>query len=529
MPDFQISPWDLTILAVYVIGTRILFGWYASRRARTGAEGYFLGGRAIRWPIIGLSFYVANMSGGSFVGLPGSGYNDGIAVYHYEWLPALILVLFIFFILPLYLRARVYTAPQFLEERFGRRPRLAFSGFLLVAVTLIDAPASLYAGTMVGQTLFPGVPLWLMVAVASLVAGVYIFVGGLGAVVINDALQATMILLGGTLILVLAWQAIPSWDAVVQAAPEDALHLMHPAHDPLLPWPGIITGVLVIGIYFWCTNQFVVQRALGAKNLDHGRWGSLFAGLLKLPNLFILILPGVMATVLYPNLERPDLVFPTMVVDLLPVGLRGLLLAAFVAAILSSLEAIFNSSATLFTMDFVRLMRPQTSDHGLAAWGRGATLGFMLLAVLWTPFILQFPTLWQYLQSFMSYITPPVTAVFLIGIFWRRANEPGAFYALAIGVPLGIGGWVANELLDLFAIQYLYAAGIMFVISAALIIGISLLTPAPPPEKVQQYVWRPALWRQESVQLAGKPWYANYRYMALGLALLAAAMVVWWW
>lgn len=529
MSDLQISPWDLAIVATYVIGTRILFGWYAARKARQGAEGYFLGGRAIGWPLIGLSFYVSNMSGGSFVGLPGSGYNDGIAVYHYEWLPALILVLFVFFILPLYLRARIYTAPQFLEERFGPRPRLAFSGFLLVAMTLIDGPASLYAGAMVGQTLFPSVPVWSMIAVAAAIAGVYIFFGGLGAVVINDALQAAMIIGGGILLLILAWDAIPSWEAVQAAAPENALHLIQPADDPLLPWPGVFSGVLIIGIYFWCTNQFVVQRALAARSLDHGRWGALFAAALKLPNLFILILPGVMATVLYPNLERPDMVFPTMMVDLLPVGLRGLLLAAFVAAILSSLEAIFNSSATLFTMDFVRRLRPQTSDQALANWGRWATVGFMVAAMLWTPFILQFPTLWQYLQSFLSYLTPPVVAVFLIGIFWRRTSEAGAFYTLVVGIPLAIVGWVANELLGLLSIQYLYAAGIVFAASAVILVAVSLATAVPTDEQVGRATWRPALWHDESAELTGRAWYLNYRYLSLGVLIAAGAMVLWWW
>jgi len=373
------------------------------------------------------------------------------------------------------------------------------------------------------------VPVWSMIAVAAAIAGVYIFFGGLGAVVINDALQAAMIIGGGILLLILAWDAIPSWEAVQAAAPENALHLIQPADDPLLPWPGVFSGVLIIGIYFWCTNQFVVQRALAARSLDHGRWGALFAAALKLPNLFILILPGVMATVLYPNLERPDMVFPTMMVDLLPVGLRGLLLAAFVAAILSSLEAIFNSSATLFTMDFVRRLRPQTSDQALANWGRWATVGFMVAAMLWTPFILQFPTLWQYLQSFLSYLTPPVVAVFLIGIFWRRTSEAGAFYTLVVGIPLAIVGWVANELLGLLSIQYLYAAGIVFAASAVILVAVSLATAVPTDEQVGRATWRPALWHDESAELTGRAWYLNYRYLSLGVLIAAGAMVLWWW
>jgi SSS family solute:Na+ symporter len=180
-------------------------------------------------------------------------------------------------------------------------------------------------------------------------------------------------------------------------------------------------------------------------------------------------------------------------------------------------------------MDFVRTFRLRTSDQGLARWGRWSTVGFMLAAILWSPIVLQFPTLWQYLQSFMSYITPPVTAVFIIGIFWPRANAAGALATLLIGVPLGILGWAANELLDWLPLQYLYAAGIMFALSALILVAVSLATAPPHPDKVQQCTWRPALWRQETRDLADTPWYANYRYMALGLTLLAAAMVVWWW
>jgi len=443
MPHLEVSVWDLAILIGYVVVTRVAFGWFFARQTRgEGAEGYFLGGHRLKWPIIGLSFYVANMGGSSFVGLPGAGYHSGISVFHYEWMPALLLILFAAFFLPVFVRARIYTAPQYLEQRFGRASRLAFSAMLLLTCMLVDAPGSLYAGAMVLKTLLPGVSIWLTITVAALAAGVYIAFGGLGAVVANDALQAILILSGGIVISVLAWQAIPSWDAVVAAAPHGALHLMQPASDPVMPWPGI-GGVFVVGTYFWCTNQFIIQRALGSQTLDDGRWGALFAGLLKLPNLFILILPGVFATVLYPDLENPDLVFPMLAFDLLPIGLRGFMLAVLTAAMLSSLEAILHSASTLFTMDFVQSARPDMDTLQLARWGRGATLVFMVFAILWTPQISHFPTLWQYLQSILSYLTPPVVAVFLLGLFWPRANGAGAFAGLVVGVPLGLIGWVA--------------------------------------------------------------------------------------
>ena len=525
MPELEVTAWDLAILVGYVLLTRIAFGWFFARQTRgEGAEGFFLAGHRMRWPIIGLSFYVANMGGSSFIGLPGAGYHSGISVFHYEWMPALLLILFSVFFLPVFLRGRVYTAPEYLEQRFGRGSRLAFSGLLLVTSMLVDAPGSLYAGAMVLKILLPGVSIWITISVAAVAAGVYIAFGGLGAVVANDALQAILILAGGIVISVLAWQAVPSWDAVVQASKPGALSLMQPASDPLMPWPGI-AGVFIVGMYFWCTNQFIIQRALGAHSLNDGRWGALFAGLLKLPNLFILILPGVLATVLYPDLENPDLVFPMLAFDLLPIGLRGFMLAVLAAAMLSSLEAILHSASTLFTMDFVQTARPDMESQELARWGRGAILVFMVFAVVWTPQISRFPTLWQYLQSILSYLTPPVVAVFLLGLFWRRANNFGALAGLLAGVPLGVAGWVAVELLSLFELQYLYAAVLMFALGIVLVVVTSLLTPAPVASEVEAHVWHP----EDAAPESDERWYRDYRLQSVALATITLAVVVWWW
>ena len=530
MPSFEVTTLDVALFAVYVVGVRVALGWYFARKTRGGgADRYFLAGKELRWPIVGLSFYVANMSGGSFVALPASGYHDGIPVYHYEWIPALLLVLFAVFFVPLFRRARVYTAPEWLEYRFSRAPRLAFSAFTLATSIIVDAAASLYAGGTIVTALYPQVPFWIPVAATSIVAGVYIALGGLGAVVLNDAIQATLILAGGAAIAVLAWMEIPSWSAVTDSAPPGGLHLVQPADDPVLPWPGIVTGVVVIGIYFWCTNQFVIQRALGARSLDHARWGSLFAGLLKLPNLFILILPGVLATALYPRLDDPDLVFPTLAFDLLPVGVRGLMLAALAAAVLSSLEAILNSSATLFTMDFVRSFRPRTRDATLSRTGRVATLAFMVLAAAWAPQIQRFPTLWQYLQSVLSYIVPPVVAVFLVAMFWRRATSAAALVTIAAGVPLGLAGWVAVEIAGVVRIQYLYACGVVFAASVGSMVGVSACTRPPARERVDAHIWQPRLWREDTLALRDRPWYESYRMHALALVGLSAAIVAWWW
>lgn len=530
MPVLTVSALDLSILVVYVLGSRLVFGWYIARKRRqNNSEAYFLGGRNIPWLFVGLSFYVSNMSGSTFVGLPGSGYLNGIAVYHYEWLSVVILIFFAAFILPFYLESKVFTAPQFLEKRFNFQTKLIFSGFLLFANIFIDAAAALYATAMVFQVVFPYIPLWQTVTVAAIVAGAYITFGGLDAVVLNDTVQALLILIGGFVIAVTTFNRIPSWHSFKLAVAPHSLSLIHPASDPVLPWPGIVTGVFIVGLYFWCTNQFIIQRALGARSLDHGRLGSLLAGLLKLPNLFILILPGLMARMLYPDLSNPDLVFPLLAFDLLPIGLRGLMLAALAAAILSSLESIFNSAATLFTMDFVHHFRPTLPEASLVLIGRVATLGFMLLAVLWAPQIARFPSLWQYLQSILSYITPPVVVVFVLGIFWRNGTAAAATVTLAVGIPLGVFGWTLNEIMDLYRVQFLYACGIMTVICGLLFLGTSFISRKPSSRKLLSLTWSRDYWQSESRQLKMTPWYRNYRVQSAGLLVLSLIIVGVWW
>ncbi len=527
MPDFSISALDISILIIYVLGTRIIFGLYVIKKyKKSSSENYFLAGRNLTWPIIGLSFYVSNMSGSTFIGLPGSGYNDGIAVYNYEWIPAVILILFVIFILPSYLKAKVYTAPGFLEKRFDSRSKLAFSGFLLFANIFIDAASALYAGGMVLKVLFPEIPLWQTSFLIAFIAGIYIYYGGLDAVVLNDVVQAIMIFIGGLVIAILTYDKIPSWESVVNNSSPNALSLIRSPSDEIMPWPGIISGVLIVGLYFWCTNQFVIQRALGAKSLDHGRWGSLFAGFLKLPNLFILVLPGVMAVSLYPDLERPDMVFPALAFDLLPVGLRGLMLAALAAAIISSLESIYNSASTLFTMDFIKHFKPELEDLTLVKIGKTSTLAFMILSALWAPQIQYFPTLWQYLQSILSYVTPPVVAVFVIGIFWEKATGSAAFYTLVFGVTIGIVGWIANEILGLSEIQYLYASGIMFVLSVCIMVFFSHVKVEGVSGK--ELVWHKKYWIDETSTLKNGSLFSNYRVLALLLLFITSVIVVWW-
>ena len=526
--NFEISFIDIAILVASLLLSRLIPLWL-TRGKQGDSSGFFLGGRNFVWPLIGFSLLATNVSGASFVGLAGAGYAQGISVYSYEWMAAIILIFFVFFILPFYLKSGVFTMPEFLERRYDRRSRLAFSALLIFFSTFLGSAGALYGGALVGLTIFPGVPLWVGVVVLALLAGVMSIFGGLGAVVISDTIQAIILLIGGVLVLIATLNAIPSWDAMVAAVPERALHIIQPADDPDLPWPGLVTGLIIIGIYAWTTEQVAVQRVLGAKNLDHGRWGAIFAGFLKLPILFLMILPGTMALTLYPDLQSPDMVFPKLVADLMPTGVKGIILAALVAAITSSVDSTLNSASTLVTMDFVKPFRPEISEKKLVQIGRITTVVVMIVAVLWAPQIMNFSSLWNYVQSIFSYVTPPIVAIFLVGIFWKRANRHGAFAAFTLGIGLGVGGFFANEIAGLFPIHFLYAALISFLGSIAIHVVVSLMTAPEPDEKTEGLIWSPSLWHDETEALKSVAWWKNYRYQAVLLFVTTAVIVIWFW
>lgn len=536
MPDFTVTWIDAAVILTYLVLSRII-PVVASARMRkkakaaggesTESEDYFLGGRSFIWPFVGLSLVATNMSGATFVGLAGGAYSQGISIYAYEWMATVILALFIFFILPFYLRSKVFTLPEFLERRYDRRSRMAFAGFNLFANMFIDMAAALFAGAVVVRVLYPSVPLWVSIAALALLAAVYTVIGGLGAVLVSDSIQATITVVGGAVVLIATLGAVESWSAATEIAGDTKMSLILPADDPDLPWPGLLTGVLVIGIYYWTTNQLVVQRTLGAKSIDHGRWGALLAGFVKILFLFLFILPGVLAISLYPDLQNPDTVFPVLVFDLLPVGVRGLILAAVIAAITSTVDSILNSASTIVTMDFVKTFRPGTSQRGLVLVGRIATVGALVVAVLWAPTIASFDTLYQYLQSVLSYLVPPVVAVFLLGIGWRRANGLAAFLTLVVVQPIGLLGFVLIEVMGLVPLQFLYAAGLMLALSVITMVVVSLLGTTPDLEKTQELTWDTSYWRAETQELRGVAVWKNYRVLtAVMLAATAVVVVV---
>lgn len=522
MPQFTLNTIDWIIIGIYFLF--IIWRGFRYVKKHNSAEEYFLAGRKLTWPLIGLSLFASNMSSSSLIGLSGSGYATGISVFSYEWMAAIVLVIFAIFFLPYYLRSKVYTIPEYLERRYDSRVRYYFSALTVITNIGIDTAATLYAGALVIQMVFPSIELWQSIFVLAIVSGFYTIAGGLTAVVNTDAIQAILLILGSVIVTCMAFFKIGSWDAVKAVTPPEHFSIIQPIDDSFLPWPGLFTGVLLLGFYFWATNQFIVQRALGAKNTRHGQWGSIFAGFLKLTTLFIMIFPGLMARVLYPDIEKANLVYPTLLFDLLPVGILGLVIAGLIAAMMSSIDSALNSASTLVTMDFYKKWRPQTSSESLMRIGRIVTFVFMILAAIWAPQIDKFPTLWEYLQSALSFICPPIVSLFVMGMFWKRSNSSGAFVAVIFGTFLAIFFLFYN-----MDIHYLYIAMILFVVCCLTIIVVCLVTQESSKEKILKYSWSSIDFHNETKLLKKNSIFMNYRFQSIVLILTVAIILAFFW
>ncbi len=518
-----LSQLDWLVIATYT-GGLIAFGVLLSRRKVRSVD-YFLASRASRWPVIGLALFASNMSPTALVGLAGGAYAIGISVYDYEWTANLVLVFFCLFMVPLVLRSRSYTMPEFLERRFDGRVRLWFAIMTLFLNVFVDSAAVLYSASLVCQLIFPTLPLWIIVVVLAGAAGAYTISGGLRAVMYTEAVQAIVLLLGATLISIGAFNRAGGWHAVMSGVNPAAVSLLRPIGDRGVPWPGLLLGIPILGFYYWCTNQLIVQRVLSAQSIDEARWGALFAGLLKLPVLFLMVLPGTCALLLFPHLTQSDRVYPRLILELLPSGTLGLVVAGFVAAAMVACASLFNSASSLITMDVIKVLKPTLSDRQLVKAGRLSTAGLMVFAVAWAPQLHLFTSLWQYLQSVLAYTVPPVVAVFVLGLFWRGATADGAAAALRIGFGCGLALFLINVVFRWTHFHFLYAAPILISVDTLILVGVSLYRPEPLSAARAAVMWQPQLWRAEREHLATGPAWRDYRYQSALLLLLAAVIV----
>ena len=442
-----------------------------SRRERDAAD-YFLAGRNLPWWLIGISLIASNISTEHFVGMAGSAVDFGLAIASYEWMAAVTLIIVARWFLPKLLANRITTMPEYLEQRFDDRSRTWLAVYMLLAYVFVALATVLYSGGLALQTIFD-IPLVWGITILAVFAGAYTAYGGLKAVVWSDLIQGSMLILGGALTTVLALRAIGGWDGLMSEA-GDKFHMVLPLDHPELPWFAVFFGGLwIANLFYWGCNQFITQRALGAKNLVQARYGVVFAAYIKLLIPFIVVIPGIVAAVLYADdLSRADMAYPLLLQRLLPSGLTGLMFAALLAAIMSSLDSMLNSAATIFTIDiYQRRLRPDSSQRRLIAVGRTSTVAFLLIAAAWSPVLLRFERVFSYIQEFWGLITPGVAIVFLGGLFWRRTTSSAATWVMATTLPATIG--VKLLIPEAAFLDQMWVAGLVL---GALLVGRSLAT-----------------------------------------------------
>jgi SSS family solute:Na+ symporter len=519
--------------------------WWAAQRQQTRAD-YFLAGRNAGFFVIGASLFASNIGSEHIVGLAGQGATTGMAMAHYE-LHAWIMLLLAWVFVPFYYRAGVYTVPEFLEKRFGPRVRMVLSVVSLLAYVFTKVSVTVYAGAKVFQVLLPetfGSPenaFWVGAIATVILTGIYTVLGGMRAVLYTDTAQTVILLVGSFCITAIGLGQLGGWGELQTIVGDHAerFALWRPIDDPDFPWLGILIGSPVVGIWYWCTDQYIVQRTLSAKNLRTARRGAIFGSLLKVFPVLIFIVPGLIGFALHQKglIELPmkevsvqtaaelvqddvagaageataageavadseqivdgDRVFATMVTTLLPSGLRGLVVAGLVAALMSSLSSLFNSSASLFTVDIYERLRPGRSERHLVRVGRLATGVVVGLGLLWIPVMSAVSELglYHYLQSVQGYLAPPITTVFLLGLLWPRINAAGALWGLGLGFVLGMGklglqtSFGAGKIEDpavlatLGDMNFLYFSSALFGVCILITVVVSLLTSPPPKSK----------------------------------------------
>ena len=498
---------DWVVLGIYFLALILVAVWVALQKNKN-TEDYFLAGRNVGWFVIGASIFASNIGSEHVVGLAGTGFESGTPMAHYE-LHAWIVLLLGWLFLPFYIRSGAFTMPEFLEKRFDAKSRWFLSVFSLIAYVLTKVSVTIYAGGIVVSELL-GIPFWYGAIGVVVFTGIYTVIGGMKAVIYTETLQALVLILGSIIITYLGLQEVGGWselrNTVITASP-DHFNMWRPMNDPDFPWTGLLFGGTIVGIWYWCTDQYIVQRTLAANNIKIGRRGAIFGAYLKLLPIFIFLIPGIIAYALSIqnegvfSIEDADRAFPMLVKTLLPVGLKGLVAGGLMAALMSSLASVFNSCSTIFTIDIYKKLKPNESEKKLLNVGKLATTVIVILGIIWIPIMEKIGggVMYQYLQNVQSYIAPPVAAVFILGILWKRVNSKAAITTLMAGLILLImrlgseiyyqteisSDIIIDSYMFVFAtINFSHMAILMFIFSILLCVGVTLSTSEPEYSKI---------------------------------------------
>ena len=522
---------DWIVIGVFCCALIGIVLWVVSQKNDNSAD-YFLGGKDATWVAIGASIFASNIGSVHLIGLAGAGASSGMAMAHWEIQGWMILILGWVFV-PFYTRSMVYTMPEFLERRYNTQSRTILSVISLISYVLTKVAVTVYAGGLVFQQVFGIEELWgidfFWIAAIGLVliTAIYTIFGGMKSVLYTSVLQTPILLLGSLIILVLGLRALGSWDLMLEycdmkpnyeGATGTMIHLMRSNSDPQYPWLGALIGSAVIGFWYWCTDQYIVQRVLSGKNEKESRRGTIFGAYLKLLPVFLFLIPGMIALALHQKslgagatflpllpdgTPNADAAFPTLVAKILPAGLKGLVVCGILAALMSSLASLFNSSAMLFTIDFWKRLKPNTSEKSLVRIGQTATVVIVILGILWIPIMRSVGNvLYNYLQDVQSVLAPGIASAFLLGICWKRASAKGGMWGLLSGIIIGLtrlgakvyysnvtdaaDSWFKAIFYDF---NWLFFCGAMLVVCCLVVILVSLVTEAPDEKKIQGLVF----------------------------------------
>ncbi len=535
---------DWVLIGLYFLAIMGVAWWSAARKESTHASsaGYFLAGRDVGWFVVGAALFASNIGSEHLVGLAGTGFGSGVAVGQFEVLASLILLILGWLFVPFYIRSNVFTMPEFLEKRYSAGARWYLAVISIVGYVLTKISVTLYAGGIVYEVLVGG-SFWTGALIIVLATGAYTVLGGLRAVLYTELMQMFMLVGGAVLVTLIGLGKLGGWGALQTSVEASFFDMWHPMTDPAFPWTGILFGAPILGVWYWCTDQFIVQRVLSAHGIDQARRGTIFGGYLKLLPLFIFVVPGIVARALSDSgqlvVEKADHALPAMIQGLLPAGIRGLVVAGFLAALMSSLAAVFNSCSTLITWDVYRKLRPEASEKQLVLVGKMSTAVLVVFGLAWIPFMQYISSqVYVYMQSVQAYISPPIAAVFLFGIFWRRVNSTGAMASLLTGFVLGMSrlvlelnkGSIESGAVQWFAsINFLHFAILLFAICTAVLVVVSLLTPAQSDEELAGLTFATADAAAGEAE-AGLPepdpaWRRKDFWLSMGL--IACVILVW--
>ncbi|XP_033117980.1 sodium/glucose cotransporter 4-like [Anneissia japonica] len=533
---------DIVVIILYFIFVIGVGFWSMYRTNRSHAKGYFLAGRSMLWWPVGASLFASNIGTGHFIGLAGTGAASGIAVGAYEIMSIFALIPLGWIFVPVYVSAGVYTMPEYLKKRYGgKRLRIFMSILALFLYIFTKISVDIFAGAIFIQEAFPQWNIYTSIGVLLAITSIYAITGGLAAVIYTDTLQSFIMVIGGLVLMALSYKEIGGYkelqvryyEAVSNASlyndtllecgmpREDAFHLLRHPTESDQPWPGTIIGIMFIGVWYWCTDQVIVQRALSAKNVTHAKAGTVVASYLKILPMFMIVIPGMISRVLFPDevacvdpdnceaacgspVSCSNSAYPKLVLEIMPTGARGLMVAVMMAALMSSLTSIFNSGSTIFTMDIWRRIRPNANNTELMVTGRLFIVCMLVVSILWIPIVQAYQggQLFVYIQSLQSYFAPPIFTAFVLGVLWRRINEKGAFWGLLIGIAMGVTRMVLDIVYPapfcgegdtrpkiVYQIHYLYYNCVVGAVSIASTVIISLLTKPLPDTFITGMTW----------------------------------------